>query len=78
MPVRWGSPRAKSGLGMPGVMSFHALRQQAFATALPTPGQNGSTALAFHTCPKAVLTLAGAFRWLVGSFHAAARKGRQR
>ena len=78
MPVRCGSPRAKSGLGMPGVMSFHALRQQAFATALPTPGQNGSTALAFHTCPKTVLTLAGAFRWLVGPFHAAARKGRQR
>jgi len=71
-------PQRKSGLGMPGVMIFHAFGQQAFATALPTSGQDGSTAFGFHPCPKTMLALAGPFRWLVGSFHAAARKGRQR
>jgi hypothetical protein len=60
---------------MPGVMIFHAFGKQAFATPLPAPGQNGSSALGFHPCTKAMLAFAGPFRWLVSSFHAAARKG---
>jgi hypothetical protein len=59
-------------------MIFHAFRQQALATALTTSGQGGSTAFGFHPRTKPVLALAGSFRCLVGSFHAAAVRGREK
>ena len=60
---------------MPGIMIFYAFGQQTFATTLPAPGQDGATAFGFHPCTKTMLALAGPFRWLIGSFHAAAGKG---
>jgi len=59
-------------------MIFHAFRQEALATALTTSGQDGPTALGFHPRTKPVLALAGSFRWLVGSLHAAAVRGREK
>jgi len=59
-------------------MILRALGQQTLATALPASSQDGSTALGFHPRTKSMLTLARPFRWLVGSFHAAVRKGGQR
>jgi hypothetical protein len=50
-------------------MPFDALREQAFAPALPAAFQRCTTAFGFHASPKTVLTLARPFGWLIGAFH---------
>jgi hypothetical protein len=54
----------KSGLRVPRVMNFYALRQQALATALTTAGEGGATAFGAHARTKSVLVFAGALRAL--------------
>ena len=54
---------------MPGVMNFHAFRQQAFTTALPAPGQGCAARLRAHASAKTVLIFPGALGALQGAFH---------
>jgi hypothetical protein len=49
---------------MPGVVDFHAFRQQPFPAALATPGESGAAAFRAHPRAKTVLILSGALRAL--------------
>jgi hypothetical protein len=55
---------------MPGVTNLYAFRQQPLAPALTPPRESGAAAFGFHPRPKTVLTFPGAFRRLIGAFHA--------
>ena len=59
----------KSGLGMAREMALDPFRQETFATALTSPGEGGASTLGSHPRPKAMLALAGSFRWLISAFH---------
>jgi len=61
----------KSGLGMAREMALDTFRQETFATALTPPGEGGASTLGSHPRPKAMLLLAGSFRWLISAFHKA-------
>ena len=50
-------------------MALDTFRQETFATALTSPGEGGASTLGSHPRPKAMLALAGSFRWLIGAFH---------
>jgi hypothetical protein len=50
-------------------VNFHALRQEALATALTATSQSGTTAFGFHAGAETVLAFARAFGSLVSSFH---------
>ena len=56
-------------LGVPGVMNFDALRQEALTTALTTAGKNGATALGLHTGSETELAFTGPLGRLIGAFH---------
>jgi len=45
---------------MPGVMNFHALRQQPLPAALTPPRERGAPAFCAHSRAKSVLVLPGA------------------
>jgi hypothetical protein len=49
---------------MPGVVHFHAFRQQPFPAALAPPGESGAAAFRAHPRAKTVLILSGALRAL--------------
>jgi hypothetical protein len=67
--IRPGRTIIFSGLGVPYVVQFHAAGDQSLPASLTPPGQNRSSAFGFHPGAEAELTLSGAFRRLVGSFH---------
>ena len=52
-------------------MALDTFRQETFATALTPPGEGGASTLGSHPRPKAMLLLAGSFRWLISAFHKA-------
>jgi hypothetical protein len=61
----------ESSLGMAREMALDTFRQETFATALTPPGEGGASTLCSHPRPKAMLALAGSFRWLISAFHKA-------
>jgi hypothetical protein len=54
-------------------MLFHTFWQQSFPSALAPAGERGASAFGFHAGTKTMLTLAGAFGWLVRAFHKSER-----
>src|SRR5260221_13728796 len=58
-----------SGLRVPRVVDFHALRQQALASALAAAREDGAAVLGLHAGAETELPLARALRGLVGAFH---------
>jgi len=61
--------RSLSGLGVPGVVDFDTLGQQALASALTAACEDGAAALGLHPRAKAKLPLASALARLIGAFH---------
>ncbi len=57
---------------MPGVMNFHAFRQETLAAALAAAGEGGPTGLGAHARAKSVLILSSALRALESAFHTVA------
>jgi hypothetical protein len=56
-------------LGVAREMNFHALGQQAFASALATTGKDRPSAFGLHAGTESKLLFPRAFRWLIGAFH---------
>jgi len=54
---------------MAGVVNLHAFRHEAFTSTLTAACNDVAPAFGFHARTEAVLVLAGAFGWLVSSFH---------
>jgi hypothetical protein len=54
---------------MPREMHLNAFRQQAFATALTTPGKGGASTFGAHPGTETMLLFSGPFRSLQGAFH---------
>ena len=67
--IRTGRTITFLGLSMPGVVKFHPARDQTLPASLTPPSQSRSSAFGFHPGAEAELTLPGAFRRLVSSFH---------
>ncbi len=62
--------RRKLRLGVPGVMNFHAFRQEPLAATLAPARESGASALCAHAGAKTVLVFAGPLRALECPFHA--------
>ena len=69
-----GQSGSGSSLGMAREMALDTFRQETFATALTPPGEGGASTLGSHPRPKAMLLLAGSFRWLISALHKAKNK----
>jgi hypothetical protein len=54
----------KLRLGMPGVMNFHAFRQEPLPSTLTAPRERGPAAFRAHPRAKTVLIFPGALRAL--------------
>jgi hypothetical protein len=57
---------------MPGVMNFHAFRQEPLPTTLAPARESGAAAFCAHPGAKTVLVFSGPFRALECSFHGVA------
>jgi len=58
-------------------VDFDALWQETLASALPTPGENGTPALGLHAGAKTELLLARTLGWLIGAFHSLVSAGKR-
>ena len=61
--------KAVSGLGVPGEMAIHALREETLTSALAATGQSRASSFGRHARAEAVLAFTGAFGSLQGAFH---------